>query len=511
MRSQFIHRALLRPRSLLIARILDAASFHSFPLRQCSCTEPKQRQTLNPTTIDPPIPPADHRQLASKLDLFSTTPYSPGTPLLHPDGSHIFLKLQAFLRAQYGAYGFREVVSPTIYKQSLWEKSGHWENYKDDMFEVSGNATGKGGRSANKQIGEEQKYGLKPMNCPGHCLLYKTKKRSWRDLPIRYADFSPLHRNEISGSLSGLTRVRRFHQDDGHIFCRPDQVGEEIAKSLEMVGAIYGVFGLAPYKLVLSTKPKEQYIGEIRQWDTAEAQLTEALNAAGRAWEVNEGDGAFYGPKIDIILKDTDGKLHQTATIQLDFQLPERFELTYDTAEGGTATGVDARPVMIHRAVLGSLERFMALLIEHCKGHWPFWLSPRQLVILTTNDAPETLAYARWVEETLNSAELNKESGLYPMSASSFQVSRDTRAMPLSAKVAQAKADHFNLISVVGPKDMANGTISVDYSRQPGFVDGWDDACNSGGGEALASKRQNKQMTPQDLLKTMTRISRLYS
>ena len=299
-------------------------------LRSCSCSAPHQFQAsvtrsssepqLDTTTAAaaPPTPALDHRTLAATHNLFVTSPYSPGSPLILPNGAYVFQKLQAFLRAQYPQFGFQEVITPIIYKKSLWEKSGHWQNYAEDMFSVEGR---------DKKGEEEEEMGLKPMNCPGHCLLYSTDIKSYRDLPVRLADFSALHRNEISGSLTGLTRVRRFHQDDAHIFCRPDQILSEIEQTLKFVSMVYETFGLGPYKLLLSTRPKDSFIGSIEEWDRAEAQLTTALNNIGGEWAVNEGDGAFYGPKIDIVLKDSNGKEHQTATIQLDFQLPQRFDL----------------------------------------------------------------------------------------------------------------------------------------------------------------------------------------
>jgi threonyl-tRNA synthetase len=409
------------------------------------------------------------------------------------------LKLQAFLRAQHAAFGFREVITPIIYKQSLWETSGHWTNYADDMFTVTGRgATG----SAAAEPGQDESFGLKPMNCPGHCLLFKSQHRSYRDLPIRYADFSPLHRNEISGALSGLTRVRRFHQDDGHIFCRPSQVGIEIERTLQMVGMIYNTFGLGPYKLVLSTRPA-QHMGTTAEWDVAEAQLRTALENSGREWTTNAGDGAFYGPKIDIILADSDGKHHQTATVQLDFQLPQRFGLTYAApaaaleARGESTT--DARllaeagevtPVIIHRAVLGSLERFMALLIEHYHGRWPFWLSPRQAIIVTVGQADATLDYAASLARELDGSELGPatEAGGLPrprgIEGYSFTVEVDASARSVAKKIAEAKTKHHNLICVVGPKEAAEQRVVLDFegSRDVDAVRGLCEEVGGAGG-----------------------------
>jgi threonyl-tRNA synthetase len=453
--------------------------FKKSAVRSCAGFRPSPGTTPSKwAAADPPIPAVDHRTLGASLDLFSNSAYSPGSPLYHPSGAHVFHKLQAFLRAQYAGFGFREVVTPIIYKQSLWEISGHWENYKDDMFEVTGR--GASGGTEGSQIGEDEKFGLKPMNCPGHCLLFKSKKRSFRDLPIRYADFGPLHRNEISGALSGLTRVRRFHQDDGHIFCRPGQVEEEIAQTLQFVELVYRTFGLGPLRLVLSTRPKDHFIGEPEDWDRAEEQLKSALERTGGTWGIREGDGAFYGPKIDVILKDSDGREHQTATIQLDFQLPRRFGLTYQApapkleAKGLSTTdpdllGVagDVTPVIIHRAVFGSLERFMALLIEHYKGRWPFWLSPRQMVIVTIGEEQATVDFSRRVAACLSGSGESNMSRPRPLDEPRLTVDLDLSARSLSKKIAEAKSKHYNLICVVGRREASAGTLAVDFTGQP--------------------------------------------
>ena len=426
----------------------------------------KPPKTLTPANSD--IPPADHHFLGRSLDLFSSTHYSAGSPLLHPDGSHLFLKLQALLRAQHSRYGFREVVTPVIYKKALWERSGHWDNYGEDMFQVQSRALegSKKDQKDDHRAGEEDDaWGLKPMNCPGHCLLFATKQRSYRDLPIRYADFSPLHRNEVSGSLSGLTRVRRFHQDDGHIFCRPDQVREEISKTLQMINLIYSAFGLRPHKLLLSTRPETNFIGTVEEWEQAERQLQEALDGSGLTWSINEGDGAFYGPKIDVVLRDNQGKEHQTATIQLDFQLPQRFELSYTSPPSSLASSAArSTPILIHRAVLGSLERFLALLIEHYAGSFPLWLSPRQVKILTTNDSRTVVDHARSIAASLSGA---SPAGSEPVLRSlahlhdTYLVDVDDGATTLGKKARMARQEKWCVICTVGEKEASEGTVAV--------------------------------------------------
>jgi threonyl-tRNA synthetase len=482
----------IRLTSLPKHRIHNARVF----ARACSCSAPQQLHhtvTVSPeaptaqlhaTTSDPPTPPTDHRTLAQAHNLFITSPYSPGSPLILPNGAYVFQKLQSFLRAQYPQFGFQEVITPIIYKKSLWEKSGHWENYAEDMFSVQGR--GATGQTDKAQVGEDEEFGLKPMNCPGHCLLFRDEIKSFRDLPIRYADFSALHRNEVSGSLTGLTRVRRFHQDDAHIFCRPDQILFEIEQTLKFVAMVYETFGLGPYKLLLSTRPTDSFIGTVEEWDRAEQQLSAALDATGSEWAINEGDGAFYGPKIDIILKDSNGKEHQTATIQLDFQLPQRFDLQYQASpeelETGSQatmdTGLDAglrRPVMVHRAIYGSIERFMALLIEHYAGKYPFWLSPRPATILSLNADPKVQAHVSRVQSVL--------SGLQPHDAPSLISSTSPRPLPLSTihlpidvdtsdrslgkKVAEARVKKYNHLIVIGGKEAENDAINLKLLNQP--------------------------------------------
>ncbi|KAK2838253.1 hypothetical protein FQN49_006465 [Arthroderma sp. PD_2] len=458
-----IYRAALRQ------PVITAPSpFHS---RYCSCSAPSEKPT--PDIKSTSTAPADHRALGTAQELFTNSIYSPGSPLFRPNGTHILNKLISFLRAQYKQYGFREVLTPNLYKQSLWEVSGHWQNYKDDMYEVAGRGNTSEVNESSSQ--EDETYGLKPMNCPGHCLLFKSQKHSYRELPVRYADFSPLHRNEVSGSLSGLTRVRRFHQDDGHIFCRPGQIGSEIQLALKFADTVLQTFGLADgYRLVLSTRPEKDYIGSLELWEHAEQQLRQALDNSGLSWELNEGDGAFYGPKIDLQIQDAQGKYHQLSTIQLDMNLPRRFELEYLVPEGSEeydpTTGGRATPVLIHRAIFGSLERFFALLIERYNGQWPFWLSPRQAILVTVGkeveeDAKDVVAKISGYQPITANHPSESDLPLSPLQPT-FNVDLDISGRSLQKKIHDAHVAKYNIVFVIGPKNIADGSIDIDLSSQ---------------------------------------------
>ncbi|EER26877.1 hypothetical protein D8B26_005571 [Coccidioides posadasii str. Silveira] len=465
---------------------------NSYRERRDKVTRPNSRTARSARHPDDEAPPIDsvtgidHRIIGTDQDLFGSTPFSPGSPYFHPDGAHIFNKLMSFLRAQYKQYGFEEVITPTMYKKSLWEKSGHWHIYKDDMYEVRGR--GATGQTVDVEIGEDEQYGLKPMNCPGHCVLFASKTRSYRSLPVRFAEFSPLHRNEISGSLSGLTRVRRFHQDDGHIFCRPEQIEREIELTLQFTESVLSTFGLEDYRLVLSTRPEKDYLGSLALWNDAENQLKDALDKSGKPWHINEGDGAFYGPKIDLQIRDSRGKYHQLSTIQLDMNLPQRFGLEYVVP--GTETDVNgprkATPVLIHRAIFGSLERFFALLAEHYNGRWPFWLSPRQGIILTVNNDPQVLRTAQTVASgmrgyqslTFNESEVVATPGLLYPAQATFQIDVDTSSRSLGKKIREAMGRKYKLVFVIGPSDVSNGSVGVDLTgllggRSPPEIKQW--------------------------------------
>uniref|UniRef100_A0A8C7ZVC5 threonine--tRNA ligase n=1 Tax=Oryzias sinensis TaxID=183150 RepID=A0A8C7ZVC5_9TELE len=313
----------------------------------------------------------DHRKIGKDQELFFFHDLSPGSCFFLPRGAYIYNTLTEFIRDEYWRRGFQEVASPNVYNSKLWETSGHWQHYSENMFSFPV---------------EEDVFALKPMNCPGHCLMFSHRPRSWRELPLRLADFGVLHRNELSGTLTGLTRVRRFQQDDAHIFCTMDQIESEMKGCLDFLRGVYNVFGFS-FQLHLSTRP-EKYLGDVEVWNQAEKQLENSLNEFGEPWKLNPGDGAFYGPKIDIKIKDAIGRYHQCATIQLDFQLPIRFNLTFVGKDGDDK----ARPVIIHRAILGSVERMIAILTENYAGKWPLWLSPCQVMLVPVNPSCEEYA-----------------------------------------------------------------------------------------------------------------------
>jgi len=371
----------------------------------------------------------DHRNQGKKQELFFFHPMSPGSCFFLPKGAKIYNKLKNFIEGQYRIRGFTEVMTPNMFNKELWETSGHWELYKEDMFTL--------------QV-EEKVFALKPMNCPGHCLMFGHKSRSHKDLPIRFADFGVLHRNELTGALSGLTRVRRFCQDDAHIFCRKDQIQSEMRGAFDFLKFVYGTFGFT-FILNLSTRPKE-FLGEIAVWDKAEKALAEELDifAGPGNWKLKPGDGAFYGPKVDIQIFDVYKREHQCATIQLDFQLPIRFKLSF-VGDDGKSDGEDHQPVIIHRAILGSIERFMAILVENTNGKWPFWLSPVPIVVVPVG--PKYYDYGAKVRKQIFDAGIDVE-----LDDGSHQFSR---------KIAEARNQGANFILVCGEKEENEGTVTV--------------------------------------------------
>jgi len=406
--------------------------------------------------------------ISNKQLLYTTDPVTPGSIFFLPHGTRIFNKLVTFMKNQQTKYGFQEVITPLIYKTKLWKQSGHWDNYQDDMFKVVGNDASKeeidhdhGDKPHEHEHHDdlEHTYGLKPMNCPGHCLIFDKFDRSYNELPVRYSDFSSLHRNEASGALSGLTRVRRFHQDDGHIFCELQQIDEEIRNTINLIRDSYKVFGIneADIEFFLSTRPEEKFMGDIETWNNAELQLTNVLNStAGEGkWQIREGDGAFYGPKIDVLLKDAFKKKHQVGTIQLDFQLPQRFDLNY-VAEDGSR---DNRPILIHRAVFGSLERFFAILLDHYQGKWPFWINPRQAVIVTVNEKHHE--FAEKVKKQLCGDIVSDDNEISPITGYNFHVDIDKRNETVGSRIKDAVQKGYSYIIMIGDKDIENGTVAI--------------------------------------------------
>ena len=368
----------------------------------------------------------DHRKIGKEQELFFFSEMSPGSAMWLPHGTRIYNTLVETLREEYRKRGYDEVITPNMYSTKLWETSGHWQNYKENMFSFEV---------------EKETFGLKPMNCPGHAVMFKSRERSYRDLPWRVADFGVIHRNEFSGALSGLTRVRRFQQDDAHIFCTADQIGTEIAGVFDLLKKMYGIFGFE-FKMELSTRP-EKYVGDLETWNGAEQKLEQALDEfLGKGkWELNPGDGAFYGPKIDIMISDALKRWFQCATIQLDFQLPHRFELEYKTDKGPTS-----RPVMIHRAILGSVERMTAILTEHYKGKWPFWLSPRQILIVPVG--PKYYDYAQTLQKRLNDEH-------------SFYCDVDVSGNTLPKKIRTGQMYKYNFIFIVGDEEEKSNSVNV--------------------------------------------------
>jgi len=365
----------------------------------------------------------NHRKIGEAQELFSFHDEAPGMPFFHPRGMVMWNLLLDFWREEHRRAGYVEIKTPIMLQRSLWERSGHWENYRENMY--------------TSEV-DEIEYAIKPMNCPGGMLLYKNRPHSYRELPWRVAEVGLVHRHELSGVLSGLFRVRAFHQDDAHIYMMPDQIEAEILGVLRLVERLYGVFGLG-FHLELSTRP-EKSIGSDEQWEIATDGLRSALEAYGAAYQLNEGDGAFYGPKIDIHIKDALGRTWQCGTIQLDMSQPERFDLTYVDRDNQRR-----RPIMIHRTVLGSIERFFGILIEHFAGKYPLWLAPVQAVVLPIND--DLAPYAGEVRDGL------LDVGL--------RVELDDRAESLNKKVRESQLRQIPLILTIGAKEQAAGTLSV--------------------------------------------------
>jgi len=370
----------------------------------------------------------DHRKIGRELGLFWFHPYAPGEPFWLPKGTTLVHLLGNYMRSVLFPAGYVEVRAPLVFNKALWETSGHWQHYRENMFLIQ----------ADGPNADAEQSSLKPMNCPGHMLLFGSEVRSYRDLPLRIHEQSVLHRMEASGVLSGLTRVREFIMDDAHIFLREDQIAEEVERLLRLVQRVYDDFRLTP-EMKLATRPTE-FLGEKTTWDHAESELKKALEAAGQAYTVNEGDGAFYGPKIDFAVTDALGRKWQCATIQLDYQLPQQFQLKYVGADNA-----EHRPVVIHRAIFGSFERFIALLLEHTAGALPLWLAPVQAIVLPIAD--RHAEYAAGVRDRLTAAGLRADI--------------DARQEKVNYKIREAQLQKIPYMLVVGDREAAEGTVAV--------------------------------------------------
>ncbi len=371
----------------------------------------------------------DHRVLGRQLELFSFHEEGPGFAFLHPKGMIIWNQIIAFWRSVHNKYGYAEIKTPIILNEQLWHKSGHWDNYKENMYFTNV---------------DDVNYAIKPMNCPGGCLIYKSRKHSYREFPMRVAELGLVHRYEASGVMHGLIRVRQFTQDDAHIFCTPDQIESEVVEVIDLVFELYNAFGFEDFHIELSTKP-EKHIGSDEIWDKATSALKGALEHKKLDYKINEGDGAFYGPKIDFHIEDCLERSWQLGTIQLDFSMPQRFELLYTDKDNTEKT-----PVMIHRAILGSLERFMGILIEHYGGNMPLWLAPEQVRILTISQ--KTNDYATQVETKLR--------------AEGLRCSVDISDEKIGAKIAKAHIDKPPYMFVVGPKEAEANSVNVRIRGQ---------------------------------------------
>ena len=367
----------------------------------------------------------DHRKLGRELDLYAFHDVSPGAPFWLPNGWTMVRELERFVREVLDARGYQEISTPILVNKRLWEQSGHWDHYRENMFLVES---------------EEQVFGLKPMNCPESTLVYRHALRSYRDLPLRYSDMGRLHRNERSGTLTGLMRVRQFTQDDAHIYCRLDQIQDEITAMLELVREWYKTFMLEPF-FKLSTRPAKS-LGTDEQWGAAERSLQDSLRANGLAFDLNPGDGTFYGPKIDVDVQDALGRRWQVATIQIDFQQPDRFVLEYIDSDGQAK-----RPVMIHRAIFGSFERFVGVLVEHYAGAFPTWLAPVQARVLPISE--KHIEYARAVHGRLRAARVRAEL--------------DDRNEKLGYRIRDAQLRKVPYMLVVGAREAENSTVSLRH------------------------------------------------
>lgn len=370
----------------------------------------------------------DHKKLGKEMGLFMVSEYAPGMPIFLPNGMILRNILEQFWYQEHTKEGYQFIKTPIIMSRELWETSGHWDHYKENMYTT---------------MVDDREFAIKPMNCPGALLVYNNDLHSYKDLPLRVGELGQVHRHEASGALNGLFRVRTFTQDDAHIFVMPEQIEDEVKNVLMLIDRLYGVFGLS-YDIELSTRPESGYIGSLEIWEQSEKALANACHHAGKDFKVNPGDGAFYGPKLDIHIKDSLGRVWQCGTIQLDMNLPSRFECTYVDHEGKKQT-----PIMLHRVVYGSIERFIGILIEHFAGHFPLWLSPEQIVVIPVHQEKH-LEYAKKVTEAL------KSKGL--------RVELDARNEKLGYRVREAQMKKVPYQIVVGDGEQENETVTIRKS-----------------------------------------------
>ena len=374
----------------------------------------------------------DHKKLGKEMGLFTISEFAPGMPIFLPDGMILRNILEQYWYQEHTKEGYQFIKTPIMMSKELWELSGHWDHYKDNMY---------------TSMVDDREFAIKPMNCPGALLVYNSTLHSYKDLPLRLGELGQVHRHEASGALNGLFRVRTFTQDDAHLFVTPDQLEEEVKKVLQLVDRIYSVFGL-PYEIELSTRPESGYIGSEEIWDASEKALAQACVHAGKEYKVNPGDGAFYGPKLDIHIKDSLGRVWQCGTVQLDMNLPERFECKYVDADVTKKT-----PIMLHRVVYGSVERFIGILIEHFGGHFPLWLAPRQFVVIPVHHEKH-VEYANKVCDALT--------------ALGMRATVDSRNEKLGYRVREAQLQKVTYQIVVGDGEQENNTVTI---RQSGKKD----------------------------------------
>lgn len=371
----------------------------------------------------------DHKKLGRELDLFMMSEYAPGMPFFLPNGMILRNNLEQFWYEEHTKEGYHFIKTPIMMSRELWEVSGHWGNYGDNMY---------------TSLVDDREFAIKPMNCPGAMLVYKNGLHSYKDMPMRVGELGQVHRHEASGALNGLFRVRTFTQDDAHIFMRPDQIESEVIELIKFIDRIYSMFNLS-YTIELSTRPEDKFIGEIAIWDKSEAALAAACEHAGKSYKINPGDGAFYGPKLDFHIKDSLGRVWQCGTIQLDMNMPERFELTYVDSDGSKV-----RPVMLHRVIFGSIERFIGILIEHYAGHFPLWLAPEQIVVVPVHHEKHAEA----------AADINKK-----LQNSGFRSKLDARNEKLGYRIREAQMRKIPVQLVIGDGEVENGTATIRRSQ----------------------------------------------